>query len=416
MKLIRRTYLYTLRWILPVMIVGSLVCFFTIEYVAHEETDEFLTYEMERIKEYHRENGNLSEFHNLAEIIPGKRYLQPVFRDTLILEPGDNEMVPHRELRFSLIHKGKPVGIVVRHLLLGTDDIIEGTVFIVLVMMLLVALVIFVMLNSVAGTIWKPFYSTLGRLKDYKIQNEVPAFPVSRIEEFDTLNNTLTAILQKMHEDYRTKKEFTENVSHELQTHLAIIRLNTEKMVNELEENDPRMEELRTIYKAATDLTHIQKALIQLSKISGGEFTNVKKINLKDTVRSSLELYREAIDLREIDLQTNVSGCKLRMDPGLAEVLVNNLIKNAVKHNSDKGLLEVTLSADQLIVENSGLPYSGNPSELFGRFKKGPGGNTGIGLSIVQEICNRYGFGLEYRYTANNTHRITVFFEKKGKS
>lgn len=410
MKLIKRTYLYTLRWMLPVLIVGSTVCFYTIEYVAYEETDEFLTYEMERIKEYYGEHANLSEFHNVSEIAPGKWYPKPVFRDTLILEPADNEMVPYRELRFSIKHKGQPVGIVVRHLLLGTDDIIEGTVFIVLVMMLLIGIVIVLMLNRVTGRIWKPFYDTLGRLKAYQIQEEAPRFPDTGIDEFDSLNATLSRILEKMHEDYRTKKEFTENVSHELQTHLAIIRLNTENLLNELKDQDPRSTEVITIYKAVTDLIQIQKALVQLSKISGGEFSDVQALDLSATLDTAIDLYGEAITMRTIELQVERAACLLKMDPGLAEVLVNNLVKNAVKHNVDGGFIRVQLNATRLVIENSGHPYQGNPAELFKRFAKGAAGNMGIGLSIVQEICNRYQFRLEYTFSNENTHRISVFF------
>lgn len=412
MRLIRRTYFYTLRWILPVTVLGTVMCFFTIEYIAHEETDEFLTYEMQRIIDYHKENGNLSDFHNVAEILPDRYYPQPIFRDTLLLEPADNEMVPYRELRFSLKHKGRNMGIVVRHLLLGTDDIIEGTVFIVVTLMLLMAVVIFLMLNRVAGRIWKPFYSTLNRLTSYKIQEEAPEFESSDIEEFQRLNGTLSGILRQMHEDYRSKKEFTENISHELQTHLAIIRLHTEKLLNELGEEDPRLEELQTIYRASSDLIRIQKSLTQLSQISAGEFSNVKAVNLEKVVRKVLGYYEEPIQMKSIDLVEELQKCKVHVDEGLAEILVNNLVKNAVKYCSEEGTMRVHLDKKRLIVENTGVTYHGNPAEMLKRFSHGPGGNTGIGLSIVQEICNRYGFKLRYELKGKNQHRLVVTFTK----
>lgn len=97
MKLFRRTFLSLSALILPLFIVGSAIIYFTFRYVIYEEADEFLTYEMERLVEYHRQYQDLPDYHRVAEIIAGQKVEKPYFRDTLILEPSDNEMVPHRE-------------------------------------------------------------------------------------------------------------------------------------------------------------------------------------------------------------------------------------------------------------------------------------------------------------------------------
>jgi hypothetical protein len=61
-------------------------------------------------------------------------------KNTLLLEPGANEMVPYRELRFSIIHNNNDFAVVLRHLLLGSDDIAEGTIFIIIGLLLAIAL------------------------------------------------------------------------------------------------------------------------------------------------------------------------------------------------------------------------------------------------------------------------------------
>ena len=47
MKLITKTYLLSIAWMLPLVVVGSIFGFFVIKYILYEEADEFLTYEME---------------------------------------------------------------------------------------------------------------------------------------------------------------------------------------------------------------------------------------------------------------------------------------------------------------------------------------------------------------------------------
>ena len=73
MKLIRHTYSYSIKWILFILVIGSVFCFLMIEYINLEEADEFLTYEMQRLVAYHSANGDLPEgtqiFADLASVV-----------------------------------------------------------------------------------------------------------------------------------------------------------------------------------------------------------------------------------------------------------------------------------------------------------------------------------------------------------
>lgn len=410
MKLIKRTYLYTLKWLLPVVIIGSVFCFYTIEYVAHEETDEFLTYEMERIISYHDENQELPEFNKVSEIIPDLAYATPVFKDTMMLETGDNEMVPYRELRFSIKHKSKDFTMVLRHLMLGTDDIIEGTLLIVIGIMVIVAIFMALILNRLTKKIWTPFYESLGKLTTFKIAKPLPDFPETSIDEFTQLNKTLDRILNKISKDYYRNKEFNENISHELQTQLAVIRSSTEKIINEVDEQSKGKEELKQIYAASTKLTQIQKSLLLLSRLTNEEYVNKLTVSLNKSLVNTIDFFSDTIELRELKLTTEIATCSLEMYDGLAEVLFENLIKNAIKHNIDNGFIAISLSDKSFKIENSGLPFHGDPSELVNRFSIGKKGNWGIGLSIVQQICDLHQFKLNYTISEAGIHCIVVEF------
>ena len=174
-----------------------------IEYISYEETDEFLTYEMQRLIRYHDEHNDLPEFHKVADIIPGIAYNKPVFKDTMLLEPGDNEMVPHRELYFTINHKGEHFTIVLRQLLLGRDDIAEGTLLIIVGLLLLLTSFLILVLNIVTRKLWKPFYDTLKQISAYKIGNSPPKLNNTNIDEFKLLNNTLKTMLAKIADDFK---------------------------------------------------------------------------------------------------------------------------------------------------------------------------------------------------------------------
>lgn len=410
MKLIKRTSLYSLKWVLPVALMGSILCFYMIEYISHEETDEFLTYEMERLIDYHDKHNLLPDFHKVDEIIPDEYHAKPVFKDTLLLETGDNEMVPNRELRFTIRHNRRNFTIVLRYLLLGPDDILEGTLLIVFGIMLLIALFLTLILNRMVRKVWLPFYQSLKKLRDFRINEPVPDFPKTSIDEFDQLNSTLEKILKKISDDFHHNKEFNENMSHELQTQLAIIRGSTENMINSMEAESAYAHDIRKIYAACTQLTQIQKSLLLLSRISNEEFRDAETVDMKQVLDETLHFFADAIELRNIHLE-NVSGeCHVTMYSGLAAILFSNLVKNAVKHNRQHGEISIRLSPDEFVIENTGLPYSGDPQELVSRFAKGPNGNWGIGLSIVQKICELHHFALQYAISDEGRHRITIRF------
>lgn len=411
MKLIKRTYIYTSLWMIPIILIGSLFSFFIIEYVAYDEVDEFLTYEMDRLVAYHKEYNDLPDFHYVAKIIEDVKYEQPVFKDTLLLEPGDNEMVPYRQLWFSLNHNGRDFTLVLQHLMLGRDDIAQGALLIISVLVLLMLLFAFLSVNRVTSKIWSPFYNTLNKITQFKISGPVPEFETSKINEFNTLNSVLSSLLKKVSADYRQNKEFNENASHELQTHLAVIKANAGELLGNEKTQGEHLEQIRKIYSAATRLSQVQKSLLLLSKINNREFSKNIHLNLKEPLEKVLELFAETIEIREINLNLQIESCPVFMDAGLAEVLVNNLIKNAVKHNVQQGFITIQLNAESLIIENSGRSFDGNPEVLFQRFSKGETGNSGIGLAIVKEICDLYHFKIEYNIH-ESVHKITIYFQK----
>lgn len=412
MKLIKSTYLYTSIWLVPFIIIGSFFSYYTIKYIAYEETDEFLTYEMERIVDFHQQNKDLPDFTNVADILEDVKLNSPVFKDTLMLETGDNEMVPYRELWFSIDHENRDFTLVLRQLLPGRDDILEGTLLIITGLMLLIALFLFLTVNLVTGRIWTPFYNTLNVLNRFRLSDPVPQFKNSNIDEFNSLNSTLQVLLKKVAGDYRHNKEFNENASHELQTHLSIIKAAAARLMDREDLQEPDLNEVGKIYSATTKLSQVQKSLLLLSKINNREFSNNEDVDLATVVETTLANYDEAIELRGITLTREISECRLYMDAGLAEAMANNVIKNAVKHNTDNGYIKIYLSGRELKVTNSGLPFNGEASSLLQRFSKGEGGNAGIGLAIVKEICDLYEYQISYRITGT-THQITISFNRK---
>ena len=85
------------------------------------------------------------------------------------------------------------------------------------------------------GLIWRPFFDNLKKIKEFSIQSNDPInLEETDIEEFSELNDEIKILTNKVIGDYQNLKQFTEDVSHEIQTPLAIIQA---KIGNLFDEN-----------------------------------------------------------------------------------------------------------------------------------------------------------------------------------
>jgi signal transduction histidine kinase len=101
----------------------------------------------------------------------------------------------------------------------------------------------------------------------------------------------------------------------------------------------------------------------------------------------------------------------VKMDSGLAEIMIINLLKNAIIHNNDGGEITVEVSRRSFRIENSGEKTPLNRERLFDRFYRGSDKkeNFGLGLALVKKICEYYGFDIAYEYQ-NEKHSFNVQF------
>jgi signal transduction histidine kinase len=127
-------------------------------------------------------------------------------------------------------------------------------------------------------------------------------------------------------------------------------------------------------------------------------------------INHQLESLEDLIHSRKINIIKHLGPeTTILMNPYLAEILFVNLIKNAIRHNITKGELIIELTDDHFLISNSGPALQTDPEMLFKRFHTSSSSpeSLGLGLSIVQKICDMYGFKVGYSYQ-NGMHIMRV--------
>jgi two-component system OmpR family sensor kinase len=257
-----------------------------------------------------------------------------------------------------------------------------------------------------------PFKRTLRVIQLFDLKKKHPIrLPDTRTSEFRELNEFLIKMTDKALEDYQSLKEFTENASHELQTPTAIIRGKLELLM-ESDIRDDQAILIAEMQNALERLSRIHSSLTLLTKLENHEYETKAPICFSDLTKETLSSFDELIQMKSLDLQTHIEeNIYLPIHTALADLLLTNLVSNAIRHNIPQGMIRVDLSKAGLLISNTGRAPEVPTGELFERFKKGnPGSDSiGIGLAIVRQICDLMNFTVVYEY-ASGRHFLAISF------
>lgn len=264
--------------------------------------------------------------------------------------------------------------------------------------------------RKLSASIWKPFRGTLDQLKTFNLnsQNKI-VFPASDTSEFEELNQSLYKLIERNVSAYKTQKEFTENASHELQTPLAIIKNKLDLLLQDQNLTEKQYRLAEDMNRALTRSSRINKNLLLLAKIDNNQFDNTETISFDHLLDQSIAILEEHFEQKNISVQERIAkDIKVNGNSILCEILINNLIINAIRHTSPGGAIAVSLTQSAFEISNSGTDRL-NPDLLFKRFSKLSTDNSGsgLGLSIIQEICKFHHWKISYRFE-NNQHIFTV--------
>ncbi|MFM9910201.1 MAG: sensor histidine kinase [Chitinophagaceae bacterium] len=418
MKLLTKYHRVNILATISVLLIGGVCYYFILKFVLINQLDKDLKVEEQEVKDYIKVNNGLPDATNNKDqqiifepsnITTEKGKIKSIN----LFDTAENESIPSRQLIFSINSAGKNYTVSITKSQQETEDLVKLIVLLTLSIVVLLLIVLFIINRFVLNKLWLPFNNTLSELKQFNLNNKTTIrLDDSSITEFKELNTAVTTMSNQVVKDYDALKNFTENASHEIQTPLAIINSKLELLIQSENFTEPQMQDIQTIHDEISRLSKLNQSLLLLTKIDNSQFQETEQVDLAKIIKKHLNNYEELLTAKQIKLTKNVSDTyPVLMNGTMAQVLISNLITNAIKHNIENGSIGITLNENQLTVSNTGAALSSEPSELFERFKKDKvnSESLGLGLSIVKKICDRYNFKIDYSY-ANELHILAIRF------
>jgi signal transduction histidine kinase len=402
-----------------IFLIGCVAFSALLRYVIISQVDEDLKIEKNEIVTSVNQNGHLPgviEVHDqytTYQIIPAQQFTGNKIYTHKAYDPTEHEKELRRTIEFDIVANNIWYRVSVSKSLEGTDELIQTIIIITIAIILLILAVTFIINRIVLRRLWKPFYQTLQTMQQFNLSDtQTLYFGNTNIDEFNHLNSILTGALGKAKHEYQTLKEFTENASHELQTPLAVIQSKLDMLIQNEKLSEAESQNIQGAYTALQGLSKLNQSLLLLTKIENNQFKEKTAINLEEILENKISQFSELWKSRNITIHTNLSGKTVNANFYLIEILLNNLLSNATKHNINSGSISISLE-NNLIVTNTGVSKQLDEKLLFKRFSKQNNAteNHGLGLSIIYQICQASGFGCTYNFQSPNLHTFTISWQ-----
>ncbi|NOT33289.1 MAG: HAMP domain-containing histidine kinase [Candidatus Eisenbacteria bacterium] len=229
----------------------------------------------------------------------------------------------------------------------------------------------------------------------------------------------------------RIKSSFLSNVSHELKTPIALIRLAVETLemgrINTPEERDKF---LRRIGREAVRLNNLVENILDFARLEAGQrafrFTNVDVI---EAVRETVDSFRLRIEDQgfQLTLELPETLPPVRGDGlAIAQCLLN-LLDNAVKYSRERKEIRIASAAHEgfvtVSVSDRGIGIAPrDQKKIFEKFVRLEDGlvhdvkGAGLGLSLVYQIMKAHGGRVEVRSVLNGGSTFTLWLPRAAES
>ncbi len=417
MKLLTKYNRVNLITAILVILVTGVIYYQVISMILNRQVDQDLEVEEQEVFEFVRLNHHLPQvFKSTDQQILFKQVgavkIPRHFINTNFYNSKEKENESGRGLISSVIVGGQKYKILIVESKVETEDLVQIIFGITLAVILILLTVLFIINRLILGRLWQPFYDTLLRLKTFNVANKEKYLKNSHsgIEEFDELNQAINLMEAKVIKDYNDLKSFTENASHELVTPIAVINSKLDILLQTDQFSEAQSKLLGDLYQSVAKLTHLNKAMLLLAKIENQLMADKRSISLKTILDEQLQRFNELFTIKNITVSTSIVEKQVNANEFLLEILLNNLIGNAIRHNLNNGTIYLELNENELIICNTGKEKPLQVEEIYNRFSKSSESEgSGLGLTISKQICATYNWNLDYQYTDCKHYFVVKF-------
>ena len=325
------------------------------------------------------------------------------------------------------------VGIVyLRKSLSSADEFLKDISSAIYRMGLIMAIVIALLSIVISGIITRPLTKLTAITKEIAKGNFAQRASVKGHDEISNLAMSVNTMTEQLSAVEESRRQFVSDVSHELKTPLATIKLLSESILqSQMFDEDMVREFLGDMTNEVDRLTRIVERLLTLTKsdsqVSKIEF---KTVNLTSLINMVAKKLRPLANEKNITLtyhrESEDNDIEMLLDGDKIYEAVYNIADNSIKYTPEGGKVDIRISSDitsvMIEIEDTGIGIpKEDTSHIFDRFyrvdkaRARETGGTGLGLSIASEAVSQHGGHIEVISEEGEGSKFIIILPYSGK-
>jgi signal transduction histidine kinase len=241
-------------------------------------------------------------------------------------------------------------------------------------------------------------------------------------DELKELGDTIDGLLERLEAAFKAQRRFVANASHELRTPLTTMRASLDVALAKPEPAPPQTVALAARLRTELDkIDQLLEAFLFLARAQHRSLPGQALLPLDYRAATAVADQAAAISARNLTVQedSDPGGAWVEGSQALITRMVQNVIDNAICHNTDGGWIQVRSGTAGgqalLVVENGGSVLDqdevralSQPFRRIGADRIGSDRGSGLGLSIVAAIAEAHGGSLSLNARAEGGLRVSI--------
>ncbi|MDN5129366.1 sensor histidine kinase [Aliarcobacter butzleri] len=216
----------------------------------------------------------------------------------------------------------------------------------------------------------------------------------------------LAKLFLKPIKDERNKlNNFIKDTTHELNTPISAIMMSSEN-------ENLSSKQIERIRYSANRLSEIYKDLTYIF-LENIEVKVAEELELSKIIKEQIDSFEPIFSRKKLKIKIELEDTLYKMNKDDFIRLFNNLFSNAIKYNKINGDIEVLLKDKKLSIKDSGIGIDKNKiKDIFKRYYRATNqsGGFGLGLNIVNMICQTYKIKIEVESIENQGTTFIIYF------
>lgn len=325
------------------------------------------------------------------------------------LKPGEKHTIHFHGMEFYAGRRDTSNAHIYLMLSVGTVEALERRLSAIGWVTFLGALLTALLIAVLCGRwILKPVQTLAERVT--RLQPGQAAAPIARDYRNDRTMRAIAERFDELADRFRVFAEreqaFTQDASHELRTPLAVTLSTTELLLEDPHTTRQTRERARRVRDAGHRMQRIVDALLFMAR---GRSCHNEPAEVTAIIGDILSFYESQIQQRHITLATRMTPTTIHAPPALVDCVLHNLIENAIEHTDD-GRIDIEVEPKIITIRDtgSGIEAATLRHIRAGHYRTQETAGLGIGLYLVQRICDQLNWAVDIQSATDEGTSITI--------